>query len=149
MEQAVEIEKEQLHNSAAGETDFWRARSAQFNMLHQQLSKPAVRRILNVSENWRIISKLNSNLNFLTPLSPFQIMQAKESHDNNVLEEFNIAFKEFSKEHAKAKDFLKFLQTLERQFRFLGQGTLSVIEETIPSLLNGLKLIWTISRHIN
>jgi len=124
MEQAVEIEKEQLHNSAAGETDFWRARSAQFNMLHQQLSKPAVRRILN-------------------------IMQAKESHDNNVLEEFNIAFKEFSKEHAKAKDFLKFLQTLERQFRFLGQGTLSVIEETIPSLLNGLKLIWTISRHIN
>jgi len=124
MEQAVEIEKEQLHNSAAGETDFWRARSAQFNMLHQQLSKPAVRRILN-------------------------IMHAKESHDNNVLEEFNIAFKEFSKEHAKAKDFLKFLQTLERQFRFLGQGTLSVIEETIPSLLNGLKLIWTISRHIN
>ena len=23
------------------------------------------------------------------------------------------------------------------------------IEETLPSLLNGLKLIWTISRHIN
>lgn len=24
-----------------------------------------------------------------------------------------------------------------------------MIEETLPSLLNGLKLIWTISRHIN
>jgi dynein heavy chain len=26
---------------------------------------------------------------------------------------------------------------------------LKAIEETLPSLLNGLKLIWTISRHIN
>lgn len=26
---------------------------------------------------------------------------------------------------------------------------MSVIEETLPSLLTGLKLIWTISRHIN
>jgi len=28
-------------------------------------------------------------------------------------------------------------------------GELTVIEETLPSLLTGLKLIWTISRHIN
>jgi dynein heavy chain len=31
----------------------------------------------------------------------------------------------------------------------LNQGQLQTIEETLPSLLNGLKLIWTISRHIN
>jgi hypothetical protein len=72
MNQQFEIEKEQLHNTAQGETDFWRARSAQFNMLHQQLQKPAVMRIRN-------------------------IMNAKESHDNNALEEFDINFKEFSK----------------------------------------------------
>jgi dynein heavy chain, axonemal len=39
--------------------------------------------------------------------------------------------------------------TLDRQFRNLSQGTLKNIEETLPSLLNGLKLIWTISRHIS
>jgi len=43
---------------------------------------------------------------------------------------------------------VKFLTTLERQFKNISRGELSVIEETIPSLLNGLKLIWTISRHI-
>lgn len=53
------------------------------------------------------------------------------------------------KHHAKAKDFVKFLTTLERQFKNISRGELKVIEETIPSLLNGLKLIWTISRHIN
>ena len=31
----------------------------------------------------------------------------------------------------------------------MNQGQLQTIEETLPSLLNGLKLIWTISRHIN
>lgn len=44
---------------------------------------------------------------------------------------------------------MKFLQTLDRQFRNLNSGSLQTIEETLPSLLNGLKLIWTISRHIN
>ena len=51
--------------------------------------------------------------------------------------------------YAQAKDCVKFLQTLERQFRNLGSGSLTTIDETLPSLLNGLKLIWTISRHIN
>jgi dynein heavy chain len=37
---------------------------------------------------------------------------------------------------------------LERQFKNITRGELPVIEETLPSLLNGLKLIWTISRHI-
>jgi dynein heavy chain len=55
----------------------------------------------------------------------------------------------FQKLHAQAKDFVKFLTTLERQFKNISRGELPVIEETLPSLLNGLKLIWTISRHIN
>jgi dynein heavy chain len=41
------------------------------------------------------------------------------------------------------------LTTLERQFKNISRGELAVIEETLPSLLNGLKLIWTISRHIS
>ena len=65
------------------------------------------------------------------------------------MDSFNNQQKEFQKQHAKAKDFVKFLTTLERQFKNISRGELKVIEETIPSLLNGLKLIWTISRHIN
>ena len=38
---------------------------------------------------------------------------------------------------------------MERQFKNISRGDLEIIQETLPSLLNGLKLIWTISRHIN
>ncbi len=44
---------------------------------------------------------------------------------------------------------MKFLITLDRQFKDISSGVLPVIEEILPSMLNGLKLIWTISRHIN
>jgi len=38
---------------------------------------------------------------------------------------------------------------LERQFKNINKGDLKSIDDTLPSLLNGLKLIWTISRHIH
>jgi dynein heavy chain len=69
-----------------------------------------------------------------------------ESYQSNNFKEKQ---KEFAKHHAQAKDFVKFLTTLERQFKNISRGDLKAIEETLPSLLNGLKLIWTISRHIN
>lgn len=77
-----------------------------------------------------------------------RILRSKDN-DQYPLEAFNHQQKEFQKQHAKAKDFVKFLTTLERQFKNISRGELKVIEETIPSLLNGLKLIWTISKHIN
>jgi dynein heavy chain len=88
---------------------------------------PQVRRVLSVVEAY-------DNLN-----------QENNSHFHSFAE----AWKEFSNAHAKAKDFVKFLTTLERQFKNITRGELSAIEETLPSLLNGLKLILTISRHIN
>ena len=72
-----------------------------------------------------------------------------EHQESYNVETFRQKEKEFKKEHAQAKDFVKFLLTLERQFKNIGKGELKQIEETLPSLMNGLKLIWTISRHIN
>jgi len=71
------------------------------------------------------------------------------SADGYSLEHFKQINGTFQKLHAQAKDFVKFLTTLERQFKNISRGELPIIEETLPSLLNGLKLIWTISRHIN
>lgn len=39
------------------------------------------------------------------------------------------------------------MTTLERQFKNLDQEKLDGIEETLPSLMNGLKMVWIISRH--
>jgi dynein heavy chain, axonemal len=93
--------------------------------MHQQLSMPKVRRIIQILRN------------------------VKENQELYNVETFHQKEKEFKKEHAVARDFVKFLLTLERQFKNIGKGDLKSIEDTMPSLLNGLKLIWTISRHIN
>jgi len=52
-----------------------------------------------------------------------------------------------TKLNGEAKDNVKFLNTLERQFKNLTSNDLNQIEQTIPSLLNGLRLVFIISRH--
>ena len=42
---------------------------------------------------------------------------------------------------------MKFLTTLERQFKNLANEGLNGVEETLPSLMNGLRIVWIISRH--
>ena len=66
-----------------------------------------------------------------------------------MIEQYNQEQKRFMKQQAQAKDFVKFLHTLDRQFKVISYGDLKAITETMKSLLDGLKLIWTISRHIN
>jgi dynein heavy chain len=61
--------------------------------------------------------------------------------------EFDNSMKELTKINGEAKDNVKFLNTLERQFKNLTSDDLSTIEQTIPSLLNGLRLVFIISRH--
>lgn len=73
----------------------------------------------------------------------------EQGYESTALEEFNHKYGDFIKLQAQARDFVKFLTTLNRQFSNIQKGDLQLIEETLPSLLTGLKLIWTISRHIN
>lgn len=75
--------------------------------------------------------------------------QGVDGKDNFSIETYKTKYQEFQKAHAQAKDFVKFLNTLERQFKNITKGELKSIRDTLSSLLNGLKLIWTISRHIN
>jgi dynein heavy chain len=125
MEQEEKKAKDRVHDTSSGETEFWTTRNAKYNMLYQQLSMNNVKKII-------------------------QLIQTNESaNDNFSVDTFIQTQKEFQKQHAKAKDFVKFLTTLERQFKNINRGELKLIEDTIFSLLNGLKLIWTISRHIN
>ena len=49
MKSADEGEDIRRHDSASAEKDYWANRAAKFNTLHQQLNKPQVKRILDVS----------------------------------------------------------------------------------------------------
>lgn len=53
------------------------------------------------------------------------------NNDGYSLEAFKSYNTQFQKLHAQAKDFVKFLTTLERQFKNIQRGELPVIEETL------------------
>jgi dynein heavy chain len=109
--------------SAMAEIDFWRNRNATLSALHQQFSLPKVRRILDVME------------------------VARQNYESYSFENFQSEMMKLNKMHAVAKDNVKFLNTLERQFKILQGDDLLEIKETLPSMMNGLRLVWTISRH--
>ena len=47
----------------------------------------------------------------------------------------------------EAKDNVKFLATLERHFKHILHGSLLQIIDTLPSMMNALRMVWVISRH--
>ena len=57
---------------------------------------------------------------------------------------------ELNKYYVEAKDNVRFLSTLERHFKNIAHGaTFQVVIETIPSMMNALRMVWIISRHYN
>lgn len=89
-----EAAKKTERNSALADIELWRSRSATLSTLHQQLSNPLV----NVVQQ-RLQRYLNDN--------------------PSVVIEFTHNMKELTKAYGEAKDNVKFLTTLERQFKNL------------------------------
>lgn len=119
---AKEQNKKLERNSALADIELWRSRSATLSTLHQQLSNPHVQVVRQRLQKYLV--------------------------DNpSTIIEFDQHMKELTKQYGEAKDNVKFLTTLERQFKNLDQEGLVGIEETLPSLMNGLKMVWIISRH--
>jgi hypothetical protein len=63
--------------------------------------------------------------------------------------EFEHHFKELTKLHIEAQDNVKFLSTLERHLKMMGTASLGSITDCLPSLFNGLRMVWVLSRHYN
>ena len=56
---------------------------------------------------------------------------------------------EITKYYLEANDNVKFLSTLERHFKNIVLGSLQSVSESMPSLLNAIRMVWIISRHYN
>lgn len=57
---------------------------------------------------------------------------------------------DLNKLYTEAKDNVRFLSTLERHFKNITHGaTFHVVIETLPSMMNALRMVWIISRHYN
>lgn len=121
---AVEAEHQKApkaHRTPLGEIEFWRERNASLSALYEQINMPRVQ----------------------------QMLQVLRLLDNPQLSTFNYHFGELSKLYLEAKDNVKFLTTLERHFKHLAEGSFSTILDSLPSMVNGLRMVWVISRHYN
>ncbi|PRP82215.1 dynein-1-alpha heavy chain, flagellar inner arm I1 complex, partial [Planoprotostelium fungivorum] len=117
------INKQPKGNGPMAEIEFWRARNAVYNTLYEQLNNPLLKKMLDVLE--------------------------VANGDSPARNTFITVTSELQKLHFEAQDNVKFLTTLERHFKNIAQGTLVTIKETLPSMMNALRMVWIISRYYN
>ncbi|KAG2470484.1 DYH10 protein, partial [Polypterus senegalus] len=104
------------------EIEYWRERAATLSAINEQLKLPVVKKILEVMVH----------------------------ADPVTVQNFDLTVNELSKFHVEAVDNVKFLGTLERHFKNIAAGSgFNIILDTIPQMMNGLKMVWIISSHYN
>ena len=103
------------------EIEYWRERNANFSMIYEQIQMPNVQKMIKVLE----------------------LVEA------DMISNFKYQFSELSKLYIEAKDNVKFLTTLERHFKNIVNGSFTTIADTLPSMMNAIRMVWIISRHYN
>ena len=103
------------------EIEFWRQRNAALSALYEQIQMPHVQQILKVLK----------------------------LADAQAVSSFSYNFGELQKLYVEAKDNVKFLTTLERHFKNITHGSFATILDTLPSMMNAIRMVWIISRHYN
>ncbi|OQR86956.1 flagellar inner arm dynein 1 heavy chain alpha [Achlya hypogyna] len=116
-----EARKAPKRKGPLAEIEFWRERNATLSTIFEQINMPHVQKMLTVLE----------------------LVEAA------MLSTFRYHFSELSKQYIEAKDNVKFLTTLERHFKNLAVGSFSTIADTLPSMMNAIRMVWIISRHYN
>ena len=113
------------NESPMADIEFWRDRNASVGTVYEQISSVPALRLL-------------------------EVLQYKDGlGESEVHSAFVELKKELSNLYSEAKDNVKFLNTLERHFKNLAEGDLVVMYETIPSMLDALRMVWIISRYFN
>lgn len=109
-------------NGPLAEIEFWKERNSSLNALYLQLQVPLAQGILAV-------------------------LKAAGSASQST---FEITRVDLNKYYVEAKDNVKFLMTLERHFKNLAHGaSFAAVIDTIPAMMNSLRMVWVISRHYN
>ncbi|NXX60600.1 DYH10 protein, partial [Scopus umbretta] len=117
-----QLKKVPQGNGPLAEVDFWRERNDILNALTEQTKLPDVQKVLEI------------------------LLEAGSEH----IGDLQVVLSDLRKHHVEALDNFKFLSTLEHHLKNLTYGTgFNVVLDTIPSLMNALRMVWVISRHYN
>lgn len=124
MSGAVEevLKKQPQGNGPLAEIDFWKERYSLLSTLYEQLKQPVVQTTLGILKAAGVPTFSN----------------------------FEYHRGELAKYYSEAKDNVKFLGTLERHFKNVAHGAnFAIVLDTIPAMMNSLRMVWVISRHYN
>ncbi|KFZ50045.1 Dynein heavy chain 10, axonemal, partial [Podiceps cristatus] len=117
-----QLKKVPQGNGPLAEVDLWHERNDTLSALTEQIQLPEVQKVLEI------------------------LQEAESEH----IGDLQIVLSDLRKYHVEALDNVKFLSTLERYLKNLTYGSgLNVVLDTIPSLMNALRMVWVISRHYN
>jgi len=111
-------------DSPLAEIKLWREKHAALSSVYEQIQDPALVPVFGMME-----FAFTNNLCC------------------NTYPNFKTYATDLSQKFAEAKDNVKFLTTLERHFKNLASGKLSLMLETIPVMMSSLRMVSIISRH--
>lgn len=135
LEDAETDRKEEKDAGPKQELDFWKQRMRKLTGISEQLKSKNCRTVYDVLTQ---ASQTPSD-NLAKPRDKIYLSTSKwRSIELRVTEALN-----------EAKDNVKYLQTLEKFIEPLYDGTPETIKETLPALMNSIKMIHTIARYYN
>ncbi|XP_060518939.1 LOW QUALITY PROTEIN: dynein axonemal heavy chain 10 [Cylas formicarius] len=116
------LTKTPVGNGPLPEYEYWHEREAAFSAIVEQLKKPMVLRISDILER----------------------------AGSSVMAAFGHYHAELKRYYAQARDNVKFLSTIRRHLKVITDSSdFKKIKECIPDLMEGLHLIWVLSRYYN
>lgn len=115
-----------------GELEYWRGRMQKLTSVTEQLKRSDCKQVINILSTLVKNSTDNSRQNITN------LLRRWKQIDVNITESAN-----------EAKDNVKFLYTLERFIEPLYTGNPETIIDTLPALMNSIKMIHTIARYYN
>ncbi|NXI45677.1 DYH10 protein, partial [Galbula dea] len=117
-----QLKKVPQGNGPLAEVAYWRERHDALSALAEETKLPEVQKVLDV------------------------LQEAESEHIGDLQK----VLSNLRNHHEAALHNVKFLSTLEHHLKNLTDGTgLNVVLDTIPSLMNALRMVWLISRHYN
>jgi dynein heavy chain len=116
-----------------GELEHWRARMQMLTSITEQLKRPDCKQVI-------------SHLSTLTKNTSSNKEHARILESLQTWKRIDVAITEAANE---AKDNVKYLYTLERFIDPLYTGNADTITDTLPALMNSIKMIHTIARYYN
>ena len=115
-----------------GELEYWRGRMQKLTSITEQLKRPDCKNVIAV------LSTMTKNTADITKQNVVSLLRRWKQIDVNITESTN-----------EAKDNVKYLYTLERFIDPLYTGNAETIIDTLPALMNSIKMIHTIARYYN